>query len=86
MTIADTLLFLGLVALAYWLEEARLQLMAGVTGIAAGLTAAALAPSPWVGVATIGMGVYLVISAVRTMRAALRAGPEKAHADGEERR
>jgi membrane protein implicated in regulation of membrane protease activity len=73
MTTADTLLFLGLLALAYWLEEARLLLMAGVAGIAAGLSAAALAPSPWVGIAVMSMGVYLVISAIRAMRAAKRS-------------
>ena len=59
MSTADTILFLGLVALAYWTEEPRLQLMAGVVGIMAGLTAASLAPSPFVGVAVLGTGVYL---------------------------
>ena len=77
MSTADTILFLGLVALAYWTEEPRLQLMAGVVGIMAGLTAASLAPSPFVGVAVLGTGVYLVIVAVRTLRAARRRRKEQ---------
>ena len=77
MSTADTVLFLGLVALAYWTEEPRLQLMAGVVGIMAGLTAASLAPSPFVGVAVLGTGVYLVIAAVRTLRAARRRRKEQ---------
>ena len=77
MSTADTILFLGLVALAYWIEEPRLQLMAGVVGIMAGLTAASLAPSPFVGVAVLGTGVYLVIAAVRTLRAARRRRKEQ---------
>ncbi len=77
MSTADTILFLGLVALAYWTEEPRLQLMAGVVGIMAGLTAASLAPSPFVGVAVLGTGVYLVIAAVRTLRAARRRRKEQ---------
>ena len=77
MSTADTILFLGLVALAYWTEEPRLQLMAGVVGIMAGLTAAFLAPSPFVGVAVLGTGVYLVIAAVRTLRAARRRRKEQ---------
>ena len=77
MSTADTILFLGLVALAYWTEEPRLQLMAGVVGIMAGLTAASLAPSPFVGVAVLGTGVYLVIAAVRTLRAARRRRKER---------
>ena len=77
MSTADTILFLGLVALAYWTEEPRLQLMAGVVGIMAGLTAASLAPSPFVGVAVLGAGVYLVIAAVRTLRAARRRRKEQ---------
>ena len=77
MSTADTILFLGLVAMAYWTEEPRLQLMAGVVGIMAGLTAASLAPSPFVGVAVLGTGVYLVIAAVRTLRAARRRRKEQ---------
>ena len=77
MSTADTILFLGLVALAYWTDEPRLQLMAGVVGIMAGLTAASLAPSPFVGVAVLGTGVYLVIAAVRTLRAARRRRKEQ---------
>ena len=77
MSTADTILFLGLVALAYWTEEPRLQLMAGVVGIMAGLTAASLAPSPFVGVAVLGTGVYLVIAAVRTLRVARRRRKEQ---------
>ena len=77
MSTADSILFLGLVALAYWTEEPRLQLMAGVVGIMAGLTAASLAPSPFVGVAVLGTGVYLVIAAVRTLRAARRRRKEQ---------
>ena len=77
MSTADTILFLGLVALAYWTEEPRLQLMAGVVGIMAGLTAASLAPSPFVGVAVLGTGVYLVIAAVRTLRTARRRRKEQ---------
>ena len=77
MSTADTILFLGLVALAYWTEEPRLQLMAGVVGIMAGLTAASLAPSPFVGVAALGTGVYLVIAAVRTLRAGRRRRKEQ---------
>ena len=77
MSTADTILFLGLVALAYWTEEPRLQLMAGVVGIMAGLTAASLAPSLFVGVAVLGTGVYLVIAAVRTLRAARRRRKEQ---------
>ena len=77
MSTADTILFLGLVALAYWTEDPRLQLMAGVVGIMAGLTAASLAPSPFVGVAVLGTGVYLVIAAVRTLRAARRRRKEQ---------
>ncbi len=77
MSTADTILFLGLVALAYWTEEPRLQLMAGVVGIMAGLTAASLAPSPFVGVAVLGTGVYLVIAAVRTLRASRRRRKEQ---------
>ena len=77
MSTADTILFLGLVALAYRTEEPRLQLMAGVVGIMAGLTAASLAPSPFVGVAVLGTGVYLVIAAVRTLRAARRRWKEQ---------
>ena len=77
MSTADTILFLGLVALAYWTEEPRLQLMAGVVEIMAGLTAASLAPSPFVGVAVLGTGVYLVIAAVRTLRAARRRRKEQ---------
>ena len=77
MSTADTILFLGLVALAYWTEEPRLQLMAGVVGIMAGLTAASLAPSPFVGVAVLGTGVYLVIAAIRTLRAARRRRKEQ---------
>ncbi len=77
MSTADTILFLGLVALAYWTEEPRLQLMAGVVGIMAGLTAASLAPSPFVGVAVLGTGVYLVIAAIRTLRASRRRRKEQ---------
>ena len=77
MSTADTILFLGLVALAYWTEEPRLQLMAGVVGIMAGLTAASLAPSPFVGVAVLGTGVYLVIAAVRTLRSSRRRRKEQ---------
>ena len=70
MSTADTILFLGLVALAYWTEEPRLQLIAGVVGIMAGLTAASLAPSPFVGVTVLGTGIYLLVAAIRTLRAA----------------
>ena len=77
MSTADTILFLGLVALAYWTEEPRLQLMAGVVGIMAGLTAASLAPSPFVGVAVLGTGIYLVIAAIRTLRASRRRRKEQ---------
>jgi hypothetical protein len=77
MNTADTLLFLGLLALAYWLGEARLQAMAGVAGIAAGISAAALAPSPWVGLVVTGIGIYLLVSAVRAIRVARRAGEDR---------
>ena len=70
MSTADTILFLGLVALAYWLEEVRLQAMAGGVGMAAGLTAMALAPSPWVGLTVLIAGIYLVAAAIRAGRAA----------------
>ena len=77
MTTADTMLFLGLLALAYWLEEPRLQAMAGVSGMAAGLSAAALAPSPWVGLAVLGMGIYLLARAVQSLRTARRDRKER---------
>ena len=77
MTTADTMLFLGLLALAYWLEEPRLQAMAGVSGVAAGLSAAALAPSPWVGLAVLGMGIYLLARAVQSLRTARRDRKER---------
>ena len=62
-------------ALAYWLEEVRLQAMAGGVGMAAGLTAMALAPlalapSPWVGLTVLIAGIYLVAAAIRAARAA----------------
>ena len=43
----------------------------------AGLTAASLAPSPFVSVAVLGTGVYLVIAAVRTLRASRRRRKEQ---------
>lgn len=86
MTTSDTLLFLGLLALAFWLDEARLLLMAGITGVAAGLSAVVLAPSPWVGIAVMGMGVYLLISAIRTITAARRARMEGTRSGREEGR
>lgn len=73
MSTPDTLLFLGLLALAYWLKEPRLQVMAGTAGVAAGLNAAALAPAPWVGLAVLGMGAYQLVAAIRSIRAARRA-------------
>ena len=73
MNTADTILFLGLVALAYWLEETRLQAVAGAVGIAAGLSAVALAPSPWVGLTVLITGIYMVVVAVRAARAARRS-------------
>lgn len=73
MSTPDTLLFLGLLALAYWLKESRLQVMAGAAGVAAGLSAAALAPAPWVGLAVLGMGAYQLVAAVRSIRAGRRA-------------
>ena len=85
MTTADTLLFLGLLALGFWLEELRLLLMAGVAGVAAGLSAAALAPSPWVGIAVLGIGVYLIISAIRSIRAAKRSQLDEPASDRMER-
>ena len=75
MSTADTILFLGLVGLAYWWGELRLQAMAGAVGIATGLTAMALAPAPWVGLTTFVTGIYLVIAAIRAAWAS-RTGRE----------
>ena len=44
--------------------------MAGGVGMAAGLTAMALAPSPWVGLTVLIAGIYLVAAAIRAARAA----------------
>ena len=72
MTIAGTILFFGLVALAHWLEDLRLHMMAGLIGLAAGLAAMELAPAPWVGLMVFGIGVQQVVFVVRTMWTARR--------------
>jgi len=77
MSTPDTLLFLGLLALAYWLKDTRLQVMAGTAGVAAGLSAAALAPAPWVGLAVLGMGAYQLVVTIRAIRARRRAGGQR---------
>ena len=75
MTLPDTLLFLGLFALAVWRNDQRIMMMAGVIGVVAGLSSAwnasSLSPihSHWVGLVVALIGLYLVVRGVRPLRA-----------------